>query len=212
MPDATTLAIFATASLVLVAFPGPSVAYIVARSLEQGRTAGLVAMLGIEAGGAVHVLGAALGLAALLASSPWAFAVVKYAGAAYLVWIGVRALRSAGSAAEELATTTHARRRLFVQGLTVNVLNPKTAMFLLAFLPQFVDPSGGAATAQVLVLGAVFLVIATVSDGAYAVLAAGVGERLRRSASVRRTLDRLSGCAYVALGAAAALTGERPRE
>jgi threonine/homoserine/homoserine lactone efflux protein len=208
MPEPTTLLVFAAASLALLIVPGPAVVYIVTRSLTQGRTAGVVSMLGVQAGGLVHVAAAALGISAVLASSATAFAVVKYAGAAYLVFIGIRKLRR--PAQEALAALEHhGHGRLFREGVVVNVLNPKTAIFFLAFLPQFVDPARGATALQVTVLGLTFIALAILSDGAYAVLAGSLGDRLRRSVAARRRLDRISGGIYVGLGAVAAFTGER---
>lgn len=167
-------------------------------------------MLGVEVGAAVHVAAAALGLSALLASSAVAFALVKYAGAAYLVLLGIRALRRPVVDPDKMPPAA-SRRRLFGQGLTVNLLNPKTAMFLLAFMPQFVDAAAGAVAVQLGVLGVVFVVVAAVSDTAYVVLAGSVGQYLRRSSRVHRALDRFSGGVYLLLGASAALTGDRPR-
>ncbi len=208
MPEASTLLVFAAASLALLVVPGPAVVYIVTRSLTQGRTAGVVSMLGVQAGGLVHVAAAALGISAVLASSATAFAVVKYAGAAYLVFIGIRKLRRPAQEALE-ALEHHGHGRLFREGVVVNVLNPKTAIFFLAFLPQFVDPARGATALQVTVLGLTFIALAILSDGAYAVLAGSLGDRLRRSVAARRRLDRISGGIYVGLGAVAAFTGER---
>ena len=151
MPDSGTFLAFAAASLALLAVPGPSVLYIVARSVEQGRRAGIVSMLGIEAGGLLHVAAAALGLSALMASSAAAFEGLRWAGAAYLVWLGARKLLAAAEDGERPAVG--AVRRLFWHGVAVNLLNPKTAMFFLAFLPQFVDPAAGPAALQALVLG-----------------------------------------------------------
>ncbi|HLM27558.1 MAG TPA: LysE family translocator [Thermoleophilaceae bacterium] len=205
MPAPETMALFALASLALIVFPGPSVLYILARSFEGGRRAGLVSMLGVEAGGLVHVAAATLGLSALLASSAVAFGLVKYAGAAYLVWLGFSRLRS--REAPELPPAPHGR--LFRQGVFVNVLNPKTALFFLAFLPQFVDPGAGSASLQAAVLGLVFVGIAVVSDGLYALVGGSVAERIRRSPAVRRRLDRASGAVLIGLGAVAALTGSR---
>jgi len=206
MPEPSTLLVFAAASLVLLIVPGPAVVYIVTRSLSQGRTAGVVSMLGVQAGGLVHVAAAALGISALLASSAIAFSIVKYAGAAYLVYIGLtKLLRPAETPLGDLERHDH--RRLFREGVVVNVLNPKTAIFFLAFLPQFVDPDRGAAALQVTVLGLAFIVLAILSDGAYALAAGTLGERLRRSVAVRRRLDRVSGLIYVGLGAMAAATG-----
>ena len=210
MLDASTLLVFAAASAALIATPGPSVIFIVTRSLEGGRRAGLVSMLGVETGALLHVAAAALGLSALLTSSATAFAVVRYAGAAYLILLGLQALRRhAGSARE--AAPSPGPGRLFRQGVLVNALNPKVALFFLAFLPQFVDPSRGAVAGQVLVLGLLFVLLAVVGDGVYALVAGGVADRLRRSATARRRLTRLGGAIHLLLGGAAAAAGERPR-
>jgi threonine/homoserine/homoserine lactone efflux protein len=205
MPAPETLAVFALASLALIAFPGPSVFYILARSFAGGRRAGLVSMLGVEAGGLVHVAAATLGLSALLASSAVAFGVVKYAGAAYLIWLGISRLRAKEAA--ELPPVPDGR--VFGEGVLVNVLNPKTALFFLAFLPQFVDPEAGSASLQAAILGLLFVGIAFVSDGVYALVGGSVAERIRRSPAVRRRLDRVSGAVLIGLGAVAALTGSR---
>lgn len=213
MPELSTLAIFSLASLALVAVPGPAVLFIVTRSLEHGRRAGLVSMLGIETGGLVHVAAAAIGLSALVASSSVAFNVVKYLGAAYLVALGVQRLlrHDAVAVPGQLAARGISEARLFRQGLIVNALNPKVAIFFLAFLPQFTDPALGSVAVQVVVLGVCFLAVATLSDGVYALVAGSAGMRLRRSDRVRHRIERLSGIVYVVLGASAALTGERAR-
>jgi threonine/homoserine/homoserine lactone efflux protein len=212
MPDASTFLLFAAASLAFLAIPGPSVFYIVTRSLAQGRRAGVTSMLGVQVGGLVHVAAAAFGVSALLASSATAFTIVKYAGAAYLILLGLRKLRSRGEADADVAAPGGAvpGRRLFWQGVVVNVLNPKTALFFLAFLPQFVDPSAPVAP-QMLVLGTLLVGLGVVSDGTYALVAAGAGRRLRETAAARRRLDRLSGGVFVALGLTAALAGEPRR-
>jgi threonine/homoserine/homoserine lactone efflux protein len=204
MPDPSVLLAFGIASAVLIAIPGPAVVYIVTRGLSQGRAAGLVSAVGIEAGGLVHVAAAVLGLSAVVASSATAFAVLKYAGAAYLVFLGIQKLRNREEVALG-ALPRESKSRLFGQGLVVNALNPKVAVFFVAFLPQFVDPDRGAVALQVAVLGVLFLVIATVLDCAWALAAGTVGARLRRSVSVRRWLDRLSGGTYIGLGVAAAV-------
>lgn len=211
MPDATTFLLFAAASLAFLAIPGPSVFYIVTRSLAQGRRAGLASMLGVQGGGLVHVVAAAFGVSALIASSAAAFTVVKYAGAAYLVFLGVKKLLSRGE--QELEPTPRgpaSSSRLFWQGVVVNVLNPKTALFFLAFLPQFVDPSAPVAP-QMLVLGTMLVGIGVLSDGTYALVAAGLGRRLRETVAARRMLDRVSGAVFIGLGVVAALAGE-PRK
>jgi threonine/homoserine/homoserine lactone efflux protein len=204
MPEPSTLLVFAGASIAMLVFPGPSVIYIVTRSVEQGRRAGLVSMLGVEAGGLVHVAAAALGISAIVASSATAFSIVKYAGAAYLIYLGVQRWRCGEGGSEP--GEPQARGALFRQGMLVNVLNPKTAIFFLAFLPQFVDPSMAVAP-QVLVLGAEFIAIAVISDGAYAVIAGTLGERVRRSAVANRWVDRTAGGTLVALGGLAAFSG-----
>ncbi|MCT9928923.1 LysE family translocator [Planotetraspora sp. A-T 1434] len=207
MPPVTTLALFAAATLALLVVPGPAVVYIVTRSVTQGRTAGLVSVLGVHAGSLVHIAAAALGISALLAASATAFAVVKYLGAAYLVYLGIRKFlhRADGEAAE----VRHASRsRLFGEGFVVNVLNPKTAIFFLAFLPQFADPSRGPVAPQIVLLGAIWVVLGMASDGTYAVLSSAIAGRLRSSARARRRLDVGSGAVYIGLGAVAALAGE----
>jgi len=207
MPTESTLLLFAVASLALLVVPGPSVLYIVTRSVSQGRSAGLVSMLGVHTGSVVHITAAALGLSALLASSAAAFAVVKYLGAAYLVWLGIQKLRARDEAADERPVEAVKRRRLFGQGVVVNVLNPKTAIFFLAFLPQFVHPQRGPIAAQVLVFGACFIALGMLSDGSYAMLAGTLAGRLRRTIRARRRLDRASGVVFIGLGATAAFAG-----
>jgi threonine/homoserine/homoserine lactone efflux protein len=205
MPDATTFAVFAVACLAFLAIPGPSVFYIVTRSLVQGRRAGVTSMLGVQAGGLVHVVAAAFGVSALIASSAAAFTVVKYAGAAYLVFLGVRKLlaRDAGEEPEVIGDRS-SNARLFTHGVLVNVLNPKTALFFLAFLPQFVDPTAGPVAPQMLVLGLLLVSLGVLSDGTYALLAAGIGKRLQ----TRRRLERISGGVFIGLGLVAAVAGE----
>ncbi|HEX5620518.1 MAG TPA: LysE family translocator [Solirubrobacteraceae bacterium] len=210
MPDATTFALFALACLAFLAIPGPSVFYIVTRSLVQGRRAGVTSMLGVQVGGLVHVVAAAFGVSALIASSAAAFTVVKYAGAAYLVFLGLRKLlaRDAGEEIEIEPRGPRSTAHLFGHGVVVNVLNPKTALFFLAFLPQFVDPDAGPVAPQMLVLGTLLVGLGVLSDGTYALLAAGAGNKLRSAARTRRRLEKLSGGVFVGLGLVAAFAGE----
>jgi threonine/homoserine/homoserine lactone efflux protein len=168
VPDGSTLLLFAGASLALLAVPGPAVIYVVTRSLDQGRAAGMVSMLGVETGTFAYALAAAAGLTGLIAASEIGFTVVKYVGAAYLVYLGVRKLLEREEPQERLLGT---RSRLYLRGLLVQLLNPKIAIFFLAFLPQFVDSSRGPVAAQILVLGALFTLLAVLSDGAYVLLA-----------------------------------------
>lgn len=207
--DPAKLALFLGATLALVVTPGPVVLYVVARSMSQGPRAGLASVLGAELGNSVHVAAAALGLAALLASSALAFSIVKYLGAAYLVFLGARKLagRDVAGAEGSPDAPRQSLRSVFAQGVVVAILNPKTALFFLAFLPQFVDPSRGSATGQILTLGALMVGIAIVSDSAYALLAGSVGRWLWRNPRFVRSERYVSGTVYIGLGALAALSG-----
>jgi threonine/homoserine/homoserine lactone efflux protein len=207
--DPGQLALFLAATLALVVTPGPVVLYVVARSMSQGPRAGLASVLGAELGNSVHVAAAALGLAALLASSALAFSIVKYLGAAYLVFLGVRKLAGRDGHGPEGSRNAprQSLRSVFAQGVVVAVLNPKTALFFLAFLPQFVDPTRGSPTAQILTLGALMVGIAIVSDSAYALLAGSVGRWLWRSPRFVRSERYVSGTVYIGLGALAAFSG-----
>jgi threonine/homoserine/homoserine lactone efflux protein len=201
--DPGTLALFMLASLALAVVPGPAVLYIVAQSVDQGRLAGLVSALGIGVGGLVHVVAATIGLSSLLASSATAFTVVKYAGAAYLIVLGIRRLLTREALGEEFARPPRARRRIFADGVVVNVLNPKTALFFLAFLPQFVDPDAAAAPIQILGLGLLFVAIALCSDSVWALAAGTLGGWLRRSRWYLGVKRWVTGTVFVGLGASA---------
>src|SRR5215210_102122 len=159
MLDASTFAFFVAAAMVLLIVPGPSVLYIVARSVEGGRKAALVSVLGVQTGALVHIAFATLGLSAILASSAVAFSVVKWLGAAYLVWLGLRRIFGRDEEEDDVSVEPERLSRVFSQGVIVNTLNPKTALFFLAFLPQFVDPVRGAAWVQILLLGATFVIL-----------------------------------------------------
>lgn len=211
MPEAHTLALFVPVALGLLVVPGPAVLYIVTRSIDQGRTAGLVSVMGIHVGSLVHVAAAAFGLSAILLSSSLAFGVVKYAGAAYLIALGVRKLLSTKDDGLRIDEDAPRRSlaRVFTQGVIVNVLNPKTALFFLALLPQFVDVDRGTVWLQMVVLGLAFIALGIVSDGAYALVAARAGGWLRSSDRFHRVQRYVTGGIYVSLGAAAALTGAR---
>lgn len=206
MPDLGTLALFCAASLALAVVPGPAVLYIVAQSVDQGRLAGLVSALGIGVGGMVHVIAATVGLSSLLASSATAFAIVKYAGAAYLVLLGIRRLLTRETFEDDLQRAPRTRRRLFRDGVVVNVLNPKTALFFIAFLPQFVDPEASAPTLQILALGLIFMAIAFASDSLWALAAGTAGAWLKRSRWYLGVKRWVTGTVFVALGLSAART------
>jgi threonine/homoserine/homoserine lactone efflux protein len=207
MPDAATFGLFLAAALALLIVPGPSVLYIVARSVDQGRVAGLVSVLGIEIGALVHVAFAAVGLSVLLASSAAAFTVVKWLGVAYLVWLGLRRLLDRDDEDTPVAVERRKLSRVLSQGVLVNVFNPKTALFFLAFLPQFVDPSRGPVGVQIVVLGITFVVLAFLTDGVYAVLSGTAASWLRGRPGLRRGQRYVSGGVYLMLGAATAVSG-----
>ena len=213
MPDPATLALFALAAVTLLVIPGPAVLYIVTRSVDQGRAAGLASVCGVHAGTLVHVGAAALGLSALLVSSATAYHAVRWFGAAYLVWLGVRRLLARDEPPRPATDPRGSRpglRRIFAQGVVVNVLNPKTALFFFAFLPQFVDTSRGSVPFQVLVFGVAFVLLGLLSDGAYALLAATGAGWLRRRPGVARTSRLVSGGVLISLGVTTALAGSRP--
>ena len=200
----TALPTFAVATLAMLLVPGPSVLYLVARSVQDGRGCGLIAMLGVEVGALVHAIASACGLGAILASTPWALAVIRFGGAGYLLFMGIRQLRAGRSTAAVIgAPPTRSTWRLLRDGMMVDLLNPKTMLFFLAFLPQFVDPAGGPASGQLIVLGACFVGLAVVTDGGYILLAATVHGRMRTS---RRWEGKVTGGVYVALAGIAALS------
>jgi len=207
LPDLASLGLFVAAALVLLITPGPAVLYIVARSIDQGRRAGLVSMLGVHAGTLVHVAAAAAGLSALLVASAMAFSVAKYLGAAYLVFLGVRRLLDRTTSVTSRRPERRHLRRAFLDGVVVNVLNPKTALFFLAFLPQFVTVSRGAVPAQILGLGVVFVALGLLTDGLYALTAGAAAQWLRARRGVALTRRWIPGTMYIGLGLATALSG-----
>ena len=214
MPETSTLALFAVAAVTLLLIPGPAVLYIVTRTLDQGRAAGLASVCGVHVGTLLHVAAAALGLSALLVSSATAYDTVRWLGAAYLVWLGVRRLLARDEDVPAAAAANPGARRpglgrIFAQGVVVNVLNPKTALFFFAFLPQFVDTARGSVPFQVLVFGVAFVLLGLVSDGAYALLASTGAGWLRRRPGVARASRLVSGAVLISLGVTTALAGSR---
>jgi len=205
----SSLLLFVTGAAVLLVIPGPAVTYVVSRSIGHGRAAGLVSVLGIVTGTLCHVVAAALGISALLASSAMAFQFVKYLGAAYLIYLGIKTLRRKDEQLVAADTGETKLMRLYGQGLLVNLLNPKTALFFLAFLPQFVDPARGQVTLQILQLGVLFALMGWSSDSVYAVIAGTVAERIRGSLRLRRAQRHISGGGLIALGLASAFSGSR---
>ncbi|MGZ8693525.1 MAG: LysE family translocator [Gaiellaceae bacterium] len=200
-PDSTSMWLFGLAALALLVIPGPAVLYIVFQSAEQGRRVGLASVAGVHLGTLVHVAAASAGLSALIVASSLAFSVVKYAGAAYLIYLGIRKLLER-DAETRVERKREPLRRAFVRGMIVNALNPKTALFFLAFLPQFIAPDRGGVWSQALVLGLVFVGLGLITDSLYAFAAGIVGGLLRRQ---RNAVRYGSGFVFIALGATAAL-------
>jgi threonine/homoserine/homoserine lactone efflux protein len=207
IPDPASIAVFAVAALALLVVPGPAVLYIVARSLREGRRAGLASVVGIHVGTLVHIGAATVGLSALVVSSAVAFTAVKIAGAVYLVGLGLWTLFSRKAEAEVALGGERNLRRAFAQGIVVNVLNPKTALFFLAFLPQFVDPGAPHPAAQIAFLGLLFACLGLVTDSLWALAAGTAGGVLRRSRRFVRTRRYVTGTVYVGLGVATAVAG-----
>lgn len=208
IPNLSSLGVFVLAAMAMLLAPGPAVLYIVARSVEQGRVAGLISVCGITSATLVHALAASLGLSALLVSSAFAFSLVKYAGAAYLITIGVRRIldrHSAPVAAGPL--TQRSLWRLYRDGFVVNLLNPKTALFFLAFLPQFVDPARGGVAFQIAFLGLLLALMGLMSDGLYALAAGSAGRWLKRNGSVLRWERYVTGGVFIGLGVTAVFAG-----
>src|SRR5262245_33457978 len=209
MPHGSTLVVFVGASIALLLTPGPAVLYIVTRSLDQGRLVGLVSVLGICTGTMVHVVAATLGLSALLVSSALAFTAVRYAGAVYLVVLGIQALLRREPPPTDTTIEPTALRRVFAQGVVVNILNPHTALFFFAFLPQFVNPSRGGVPAQMLALGMLFILLSATTDTGWAMAAGTTGDWIRRSPQFARRQRYVTGGALIGLGAATAFSGSR---
>jgi threonine/homoserine/homoserine lactone efflux protein len=211
MPALSTLALFLLAALGLLLIPGPSVLYIITRSVAQGKRAGLASVLGIELAGLVHAIAAALGLSALLLTSALAFSIVKYLGAAYLIYLGVRTLLKRETDQESLTPEPRSFSQLFANGFLVNLLNPKTAIFFYAFLPQFIVPTHGSVVGQILVLGVLFVLLAFCTDSLYALLSSTVGRLLFRKARFRHIQRYITGSIYIALGVTTAVTGSEKK-
>lgn len=205
MPSLETLTLFAVASAILVAIPGPAVLYVVAQSAHYGRATGIVGVGGIAVGALVHVAAAVIGLSSLLLSSALAFDIVRYAGAAYLIYVGIRRLLARDESLGDARAMQRSRRRVFTQGVVVNVLNPKVALFFVALLPQFVDTSAGLVPLQLLVLGLTWVVVAFLGDCAWALLAGTAAGWLRRSPRVRVAERYVTGGVFVGLGVTTAL-------
>lgn len=209
MIELSQLYLFIGASLALLLVPGPAVLYITARSANQGRLAGLVSVLAIETANFLQAVAATLGLSAILLSSALAFDVVKYLGAAYLIYLGLRKLLATEESAGEETLRREGLWRVYWQGFVVNLLNPKTALFFFAFLPQFVNPDRGNVTIQTLWLGVLFVGMAIITDSMYALLASSLADRLRGNRHFQNGERYFAGLVYMGLGITTALTGAK---
>ncbi len=207
MPTVATLAAFAAASLAIMVIPGPAVLYIINRSVADGRRVGIASVAGIELGSFVHAVAAALGLSAIMATSSVAFTTVKWLGAGYLIFTGIRTLATR-PAALDISRPAVSPRRAFRQGVTINVLNPKVALFFMSFLPQFIHPDRGRAGTQALILGLVFVTVGFLTDGAYALGASLLRGLLLRGKALGFVQRYVAGTVFIGLGLVAASTGQ----
>ena len=207
MFDAHRLLLFLAAALLLAITPGPGIFYVLARSLAGGKREGIQSSLGTFVGGLFHVFAAALGLSAILAASAVAFHTVKYAGAAYLVWLGIRMIRTRN--AEMTVEAASPSKRAFRQGILTEVLNPKTALFFLSFIPQFVAPGHGHLFFQFALLGSISVGLNTAADLAVVGMALPLERQLRNSLRFRRRQRTASGIGMIALGAYLALADSK---
>jgi threonine/homoserine/homoserine lactone efflux protein len=209
VPALHAIVLLAAAALALLVIPGPSVLYIVTRSIEQGRTAGLVSVLGVHTGTLFHVAAAAFGISAILVRSAVLYTGVKWAGAAYLIFLGIRRIATRAVTADDVVVEGKPLKKLYLDGVVVNTLNPKTALFFFAFLPQFVDRDHNV-TVQVLFFGALFVLLGFCSDGTYALVASHLGSWLKSSRVFRGVERYVAGTIFVTLGVTAAVAGGKP--
>ncbi|MEK7296158.1 MAG: LysE family translocator [Actinomycetota bacterium] len=205
MPPLHSLVTFALAALALLVIPGPAVIYILNRSVADGRRVGLAAVCGLEVGNFMHVIAASVGVSAILATSATAFSLVKWLGAGYLIYIGVRTLTRKPILIDTAISPTSLRQS-FMQGVVVNTLNPKVALFFLSFLPQFIDTSNGSPALQSFIFGSIFVALGFVSDGAYALVASGLRDTLLRGRTLPFVQRYLAGFVFIALGFVAGST------
>ncbi len=210
MPDLSSITLFIAAASVLLIVPGPAVIYIVNRSLDQGKLAGIISVLGIGTGTLIHITAAVLGISAILASSAVAFNILKYAGALYLIYLGIQKFLSEDEPLFDNHYTKIKFSKIFYQGIIVNLLNPKTALFFFAFLPQFVNPKENV-TLQILILGFLLILMGLISDGMYALLAGYLGSWIKKRIQLLRAQKYVSGTIYFALGITAVFSGSNKK-
>ena len=208
MPD---IGLFLVASALLTIAPGPDIIYVLTRGIAQGTRAGIAAALGFASGCIFHTVLAAVGIAALIRASDLAFNLVRYAGAAYLVWIGIQALRHRSSFSVEGAGDRRALGAIYRQSVIGNMLNPKVTLFFLAFLPQFVNMQAGHVGTQMALLGAIFMVQTIVIFGAVAIFSGWIGEWMRAKPAIGTRLNVFAGLTFIALGIRVALPDVAPK-
>ncbi|MEP3388118.1 MAG: LysE family translocator [Reichenbachiella sp.] len=200
LPSPENILLFIAAATILIVVPGPALLYIMTKSIEQGYKAGLASVLGVGVGAMVHVVAAAVGISALLVASATAFSILKYGGAAYLIYLGVKKLTEKNTAITSVSGERKSFSRIFYEGIVVNTLSPKSAIFFFAFLPQFINADKGGTTSQILFLGLIFLVIAFVSDMCYVLLSGKLAKHIRTSDKFAGMQKYLSGSIYIVLG------------
>lgn len=200
LPSPENILLFITAATILIVVPGPALLYIMMKSMEQGHKAGLVSALGVGVGAMVHVLAAAIGMSALLVASATAFSILKYGGAVYLIYLGVKKLLDKSTPISTVQTEKKPLNKIFYEGILVNTLSPKSAIFFFAFLPQFINTDKGGTTSQILFLGLVFLVIAFISDMTYVVLSGKLVKYFKNSSKFSSIQKYVSGSIYIVLG------------
>ena len=207
MLELSSVSVFLLAALGLLLIPGPAVLYIMTRSVAHGRRAGLASVLGIELATLCHAGAAAFGLSAILLASSLAFSLVKYLGAGYLIYLGIRTIFTKSASPTRDDSPAPSLSQMFRKGFLVNLLNPKTALFFYAFLPQFVNPARGSSILQILFLGALFVFLATITDSTYALISSSVGRMITQRTGFQRIRKYLTGGIYISLGVAAAVSG-----
>lgn len=211
MPTWTALSLFLLAALGLLFIPGPAVLFVVTRSVDQGRQAGVVSALGIGVADLVHTTAAAFGLSALLLASALAFSIVKYLGAAYLIYLGIRTLLRRETHHQTKRDEPKSPGRMFFQGMMVELLNPKTALFFFAFLPQFVDPHRGSIVLQILLFGSLYVVLGLFSLSVYGFLAGTMAKWIKGNIGFQRIQRYVTGSIYIGLGLTAAFAGSEKK-
>lgn len=211
MPEISSLAIYLSAAFILAITPGPGIFYVLTRSLKGGRGEGYASSVGTAIGGLFHVVAAAVGLSAILATSALAFAIVKYAGAAYLIYLGIRTIIERNDEFDDEQVSTSNTRHAFYQGILTEVLNPKTALFFLAFIPQFINPEGVVVT-QFVILGCISVFMNTSADIVVATLAGPIGYQLKTRARLRKGQKMFTGISLIGLGAYVAFAGGEQAE